>query len=129
MNNKLVFVALAFVPFIITGQAAMNDSVSVRKSILSELEQRKQRMFDAAFANQDTVKALIKKKPKTIVLEKIKYIKIYKTIPVYVPENEIGMYRSEVMSDTLESDFLTPSIEMPKPIVIHKKIKKFLGIF
>lgn len=108
------------------GHTQESKMIPEKRSILDALEQKKQKLFEIAFLNQDTVQDLIaKKKPKTVILEKIKYIKIYKTVPIYVPESQALYYEP---GDTLENDYLIPPPIKPKPIQ-HAKRKKFLGIF
>lgn len=123
-----IWFILIWVPYrISTGQTAQN--IPQKKSVLDDLEQKKQKLFEVAFANQDTVKDLIKKKPKTVIVEKIKYIKVYRTVPIYLPESEMPSYEEHLRSDTLEDDYLVPP-SISYPIVPPtKKKKKFLGIF
>lgn len=107
----------------ITQQSSM--VVPQKINIIKAVEKKQQQLFDIAFSNQDTVKDLIsKKKPKTIVVEKIKYIKVYKTVPIYLPELELNNYESE---DTLERDYMVvPHINL---IPNLKKKRRFLGVF
>lgn len=91
------------------------------QSVLDVLEAKKQTLFNKAFANQDTVADLAKKKPKTIIVEKIRYIKVYKTVPIYVEEKDSLAYQETFPKDTVENDYF---IAPPRAVTPDKQPKR-----
>lgn len=91
----------------------------------------KEKLFDIAFSNQDTLTELLirKRRPKIIVIKKpvIKYLKIYKVIPIYIRVGDSEAY-NKTLSDTLSGSYY---LENDKPVkhkgilykLFHKKIK------
>lgn len=74
-------------------------------SIIYRLKAEQKQLFETAFANQDTLKQLAKKKPAIIIVEKTKYVKVYKTVPIYVPQIDSSAYKKAFPLDTLENDY------------------------
>lgn len=98
-----------------------------KRSILDAVEQKRQKLFEVAFANQDTVKDLIvKKKPRTVILKEIKYVKVYRTLPIYIPEKDTIYYSR---SDTLENDYLIPPPIIQHDTVVVRKRSKLYKLF
>lgn len=90
-------------------------------NVLDVLEAKKQVLFDKAFANQDTVASLAKKKPKIVIVEKIRYVKVYKTVPIYVQDKDSLAYQEMFPKDTVESDYF---IVTPPAAIAPKTEKK-----
>lgn len=115
---------ILFQPSPIMKGQEVNKKVS---SILDVVENKKQKLFEEAFANQDTLRQLINHiKPKKVIVKKIQYVKIYKTIPIYVAEKDSIAYAKTMGKDTLEDDYLIAPLVGEPPKFSKEKRRSFL---
>lgn len=68
----------------ITSNAQENNIHSFRIYPDNSRKKKQDELFKTAFANQDTLEHLIRIKNKRV---KVIYVKVYKTVPIYVPVN------------------------------------------
>lgn len=131
MIRKLL--TLSFFSLLFSGQPSM-EGTAQRQENRSKYDigkTTKDRLFDIAFSNQDTLTELLirKRKPKIRIIEKpvIKYVKMYKVIPIYIPIGDSVVYRKS-FGDTLQGKYYFDEEPQKKEgwlyRLFHKKDKK-----
>lgn len=114
LNSALnVILIIGFFVLIAKAQERRNDPPE-NKSTYKEDKVIKDSLFDVAFENQYLITKYINLKPKVKVIEKpvIKYVKVYKVVPIYVPEEDSLAYH-ETFNDTLSGQYYFDADTVP----------------
>lgn len=129
--------ALLILAFVFSGQPSLPGKAQERrnlepKSSYAEDKAVKDYKFEIALSNQDTIGHLIKEKLRPKGNKKkpeIRYVAVYKVVPIYVPEGDSVAYKETFKTDTLPGKYYFEDTTAKKRSWLYKllhprKIKK-----
>lgn len=124
--------ALLILAFVFSGQPSLPGKAQERaiesKNSYAENKAIKDSLFEVAFDNQYFITKHIQSRTKVRVVEKpvIRFIKVYRTIPIYVPVGDSAAYKESLKTDTLPGKYYFKDTSPKKSWlyrIFHKKKK------